>query len=84
MLTFLSNNWLWIVLFLGGMVLMHRAHGGHGGGLGGHGSAVGGHGAACGGDHSGEHQDSEYPQHTEPVDTAGDGAGRTLAHPPVS
>lgn len=36
---FLSTNWVWL-LFIGGMVVMHLGHGGHGGGHAGHG---GGH-----------------------------------------
>ena len=40
MLTFLSTNWLWILL-IGGMLLMHLGHGGHGGHR--------GHGGGCGG-----------------------------------
>lgn len=84
MLTFLSDNWLWIV-FLGGMLLMHRGHGLHGGG---HGAAAGGYGAGCGGHHgddSGAHQgDAGHSQHTEPAAIADDGVGRSLVRPPVS
>lgn len=81
MLTFLSNNWLWIV-FLGGMLLMHRSHGHHPGGQGG---ASGGHGAGCGGGHSGDHQgDTEHPQHGGHAATADGGSDRSLARPPVS
>lgn len=84
MLTFLSNNWLWIV-FLGGMLLMHRGHGHHAGG---HGGAAVGHGAGWGGghgDHSGAHQgDTEHQKHTDPADAANDGSGRSLVRPPIS
>ena len=45
MITFLSANWLWIVL-IGGMLFMHLGHGGHGSGGGcGH-AGHGGHGDA--------------------------------------
>ena len=52
MLEFLSNNWLWI-LVIGGMLVMHLGHaGGHGAGQRGHGGCGGGH------EHSGrQHSD---------------------------
>jgi hypothetical protein len=79
MLTFLSNNWLWIV-FLGGMLLMHLGHR--------HGGAAGGHGAGCGGghgDHSGAPQgDTDHRKHTDPGDDVNDVSGRSLVRPPVS
>lgn len=62
MVTFLANNWYWLLL-VGAMVFMHAGHGGHGGGAGGHGDAAGGH---CGGSaHQGEH-----PQESTSHDTA--------------
>lgn len=42
MLSFLSANWLWILL-IGGMVTMHLRHGSHAGAS---------HGAGCGGGHA--------------------------------
>jgi hypothetical protein len=42
MISFLSANWLWI-LVIGGMVTMHLRHGSHAGGS---------HGAGCGGGHA--------------------------------
>lgn len=48
MLSFLSANWLWILL-IGGMVTMHLRHGAHAGGS---------HGAGCGGGHATPHEHS--------------------------
>lgn len=50
MITFLSANWLWIVL-IGGMLVMHLGHSGQGSGGCGH----GGHGGHA------EHGDAQKP-----------------------
>ena len=57
MLEFLSNNWLWILL-IGGMLVMHLGHaGGHGAG---HGAGQGGHGGCGGGHQHSGHQHSDH------------------------
>lgn len=58
MLEFLSNNWVWILL-IGGMLVLHL---GHGGGSGGHGGCCSGH------EHSGhQHGETEEPSRKDPV-----------------
>jgi hypothetical protein len=55
MLNFLATYWIWILL-IGGMLVMHRAHGGHG--AGGHGGANAG---GCGGGHAAHDHTAEHP-----------------------
>ncbi len=73
MITFLANNWYWL-LFIGAMVFMHAGHGGHGG-HGGGGGGGGGHGGAAGGHCGGmTHQDG-HPQNITHDTTYGTPAG---------
>lgn len=53
MLSFLSANWLWILL-IGGMVTMHLRHGSQAGGS---------HGAGCGGRHATQDEHSSADAH---------------------
>ena len=83
MLEFLSNNWLWILL-VGGMLVMHLGHGagpgaGHGAG---HGAGQGGHGGCGGGhQHSGHQQSGHQHSDHRPAD-AGREVGTTKSQPP--
>lgn len=60
MITFLANNWYWLLL-VGAMVFMHAGHGGHGGHSG-HGGGAGGHGGAAGGHCGGSAHQGAHPQ----------------------
>lgn len=61
MLTFLSANWLWMLL-IAGMLVMHLGHRNHDGGHGG----CGGGGAGGGGEHTG-HADAATPHPEDAV-----------------
>lgn len=78
MLTFLSSNWLWIVL-VGAMAFMHLGHGSHGGGRGG--GCCGGHAG------SGQQRAADHAEHDDGaggVSTANNGSGsRPSRLPPI-
>ena len=63
----LSDNWVWI-LVIGGMLVMHLGHGGGHGGHGGHGGQAGRGG--CGGHQHSSHQRSDTPRENAQHDAA--------------
>ena len=75
MITFLANNWYWLLL-VGAMVFMHAGHGGHGGG---HNNAAGGHGGAAGGHCGGSAHQGHQGAPPQEADHDASAAGRPPA-----